>query len=45
MPGFAAGPFVMAAARKLLMKNTSAMTTIMNSKSRDLLLVALKFNG
>jgi hypothetical protein len=41
LPVFVVGPFVNEAARKLLMKKTRAMTTIMNSNNRDLLLVAL----
>lgn len=41
VPAFVVGLLVNEAARKLLMKNTRAMTTIMNSSRRDLLLVAL----
>ena len=41
VPAFVVGPFVNDAARKLLMKKTRAMTTIMKSSRRDLLLVAL----
>jgi hypothetical protein len=41
VPAFVVGVLVNEAARKLLMKKTRAITTIMKSSRRDLLLVAL----